>query len=215
MERYGLPQLRKRVIIVGNLEQCKFDFPEPTHFEQATLFDQDQNRLLSILDAIGDLPPASDTGEVHYNRELENDYQRFMRRVDDHPVLHHQAKRLNEAAQRRIALIKQGETMKHLPGELQHPSFTRRSFRRVMDGTPTEKRGGAPSGLKRLIAHEPSLTITSGSTTEFVHPIADRPLTLRECARIQSFPDWYNFRGSWSSIATQIGNAIPPYLWRF
>src|SRR5579885_2708778 len=100
--------------------------------------------------------------------------------------------------------------MKHLPEELQHPSFTRRSYRRVMDGTPTEKRGGPPSGLKRLVALEPSLTITSGSYSEFIHPIENRPLTLRECARIQSFPDWFEFKGSWSSIATQIGNAIPP-----
>ncbi len=79
-----------------------------------------------------------------------------------------------------------------------------------MDGTPTEKRGGAPSGLKRLFGHEPSLTITSASSTEFIHPTENRPLTLRECARIQSFPDWYEFSGSWNAIATQIGNAIPP-----
>lgn len=45
---------------------------------------------------------------------------------------------------------------------------------------------------------------------EFVHPVQNRLLTLRECARIQSFPDWYNFTGSFSSISTQIGNAIPP-----
>lgn len=210
MERYGLPQLRKRVIIVGNLEQCNFDFPEPTHSKYATLFDQSQKRLVSILDAIEDLPPASDTGNVLYDKKPQNDYQRRMHHIDNEPVLYHQIKKLNEAAQQRIALLKQGETMRHLPEELQHPSFTRRSYRRVMDGTPTEKRGGAPSGLKRLIADEPSLTITSGSTSEFIHPIANRSLTLRECARIQSFPDWYNFQGSWTSISTQIGNAIPP-----
>ena len=79
-----------------------------------------------------------------------------------------------------------------------------------MDGTPSEKRGGAPSGLKRLIGAEPSLTITSASPSEFVHPTEDRLLTLRECARIQGFPDGFNFVGSWSSVATQIGNAIPP-----
>jgi DNA (cytosine-5)-methyltransferase 1 len=81
-----------------------------------------------------------------------------------------------------------------------------------MDGTPIEKRGGAPSGLKRLLAAKPSLTITSASPTEFIHPTKGRLLTLRECARIRSFPDWYEFHGSWSSIATQIGNAIPPLL---
>ena len=104
--------------------------------------------------------------------------------------------------------------MKDLPAHLQHPSFSRRSLRRVMDGTPTEKRGGAPSGIKRLIAAQPSLTITSAAPTEFVHPLENRSLTLRECARIQSFPDWFEFAGSTSSIATQIGNAIPPLFMR-
>src|SRR5947209_11619559 len=148
--------------------------------------------------------------EVLYNSEPQSDYQRRLYRVDNHPILHHQTKSLNEFAQQRINLLKQGDTMKNLPEHLQHASFTRRSYRRVKDGTPTEKRGGAPSGLKRLYAHEPSLTITSASPTEFIHPFENRPLTLRECARIQSFPDWYEFRGSWNAIATQIGNAIPP-----
>ena len=100
--------------------------------------------------------------------------------------------------------------MKNLPDELQHPSFRRRAFRRVMDGTPTERRGGAPSGLKRLVAEDPCLTITSAAPTELIHPFDHRPLTLRECARLQSFPDWFEFEGSWNSVALQIGNAIPP-----
>jgi site-specific DNA-cytosine methylase len=72
------------------------------------------------------------------------------------------------------------------PEHLQHPSFSRRALRRVMDGTPTERRGGAPAGLKRLHADQPALTITSAAPTEFVHPIFDRLLTLRgivECCR--------------------------------
>jgi DNA (cytosine-5)-methyltransferase 1 len=210
MERYGLPQRRKRVVIVGNLEQCNFSFPESTHFRHPPMLDAEQRTILSVLDAIGDLPSPTDTGEVYCNEETQCDYQMRLRRTDNHFILHHLIKRQNDAVQQRINLLKQGETMKHLPENLQHPSFAKRSYRRVMDGTPTEKRGGAPSGLKRLIAHDPSLTITSGSPTEFVHPIENRSLTLRECARIQSLPDWYEFKGSWSSIATQIGNAIPP-----
>lgn len=210
MEQHGLPQRRKRVVIVGNLERCNFHFPQPTYWEQPTLPTVEQQVQRRILDAIDDLPAASDTGEVFYEREPQNDYQRWLRRTDDLPVTIHQIKRLNQAAQQRIRLLKQGETMKQLPKDLQHPSFTRRSYRRVMDGTPTEKRGGAPSGLKRLVSGEPSLTITSGAPSEFIHPTKNRPLTLRECARIQSFPDWYEFNGSCNSIATQIGNAIPP-----
>ena len=79
--------------------------------------------------------------------------------------------------------------MKDLPQSLQHDSFKRRASRRVCDGTPSEKRGGAPSGLKRLSYDEPCLTITSAAPSEFVHPTQNRTLTIRECARIQTFPD--------------------------
>lgn len=210
MEQYGLPQRRKRAIVVGNLEQCAFTFPEPTHLEYPALPFLEQYHQLSVLDAISDLPNPSEAKGVTYQGKPQNSYQKHLRRVDGKPVLHHSVKPLNEFAQQRIHLLAPGGTMKDLPESLQHPSFARRAFRRVMDGTPTEKRGGAPSGIKRLIAHEPALTITSASPTEFIHPIQDRPLTLRECARIQSFPDWYEFSGSPNSVATQIGNAIPP-----
>jgi DNA (cytosine-5)-methyltransferase 1 len=114
--------------------------------------------------------------------------------------------------QKRIEALLPGQTMKDLPEFLQHESFMRRANRRVMDGTPSEKRGGAPSGLKRLIGSEPSLTITSASTREFIHPRQDRCLTIRECARLQGFPDEFEFCGSAADQIKQIGNAIPPLL---
>ena len=100
--------------------------------------------------------------------------------------------------------------MKDLPPELQHDSFKRRASRRVCDGTPSEKRGGAPSGLKRLSYDEPCLTITSAAPSEFVHPTQDRTLTIRECARVQTFPDSFAFKGTDAQKILQIGNAIPP-----
>jgi len=81
-----------------------------------------------------------------------------------------------------------------------------------MDGTPSEKRGGAPSGLKRLRLDEPSLTITGAAVREFIHPIENPCLTIRECARIQTFPDDFIFSGSNGDKIQQIGNAIPPML---
>lgn len=211
LEKYGLPQRRKRVIVVGNLERCVFDFPQETHgeAETATLFDP-PTPLLSLFDALDDMAAPADSGEVAFTSPPRNEFQRALRRQDNGPVTLHTIKKVNDTAARRIRHLRQGRTMKDLPEDLQHPSFTRRAFRRVMDGTPTEKRGGAPSGLKRLIGAEPSLTITSAAPSEFVHPTQDRLLTLRECARLQSFPDAFTFTGSWSSVATQIGNAIPP-----
>ena len=210
MEKYGLPQRRKRVIVVGNRECCAFNFPEEMFGEVVggALFGPTPQ--LSILDAIGDMPNAVEAGGVSFTTSPVTDYQRQMRRTDDKQVSLHTTKRANETTAKRIRHLGQGKAMKDLPEELQHVSFTRRAYRRVMDGTPTEKRGGAPSGLKRLTGAEPSLTITSASATEFVHPIEDRLLTHRECARIQAFPDWFTFSGSWSSVATQIGNAVPP-----
>jgi DNA (cytosine-5)-methyltransferase 1 len=102
--------------------------------------------------------------------------------------------------------------MKDLPQDLQHASFRRRANRRVSDGIPTEKRGGAPAGYKRLHGELNALTITSAAPHEFIHPIYNRTLTLRECARLQSFPDDFNFNGKANSIAKQIGNAIPPLV---
>jgi len=79
-----------------------------------------------------------------------------------------------------------------------------------MDGTPTERRGGAPHGLRRLYADQPSKAITSFARSEFIHPTEDRFLTLRECARIQTFADDFIFSGKLADQALLIGNAVPP-----
>lgn len=110
----------------------------------------------------------------------------------------------------RYRLLHQGQTMKDLPRQYWHDSFQRRAFRRVRDGTPTEKRGGAPAGIRRLRGDRQCLTITGAAPREFIHPHSHRPLTLRECSRLQTFPDSYQFVGSQASIARQIGNAVPP-----
>ncbi len=102
--------------------------------------------------------------------------------------------------------------MRDLPSELWHESYRRRAFRRVMDGTPSEKRGGAPAGLRRLKPDEPSKAITGAARSEFLHPFENRNLTLRECARLQTFSDDFVFAGSIGERQQLIGNAVPPRL---
>ena len=102
--------------------------------------------------------------------------------------------------------------MRDLPEALHHESYRRRAFRRVMDGTPTEQRGGAPAGIRRLSPDEPSKAITGGARSEFLHPSEHRSLTLRECARLQTFPDTFEFCGTGSEQGQLIGNAVPPRL---
>ena len=82
-------------------------------------------------------------------------------------------------------------------------------------GKMFDSEGGKTGILKRLSMNEPSVTILTQPTqkqTERCHPLYDRPLTIRESARVQSFPDDWIFSGSISSQYRQIGNAVPPNL---
>ncbi|MGA2544156.1 MAG: DNA cytosine methyltransferase [Verrucomicrobiota bacterium] len=209
---YGVPQRRKRVLIVGNRLGHDFLFPGPVTPFSGSIFRKGE---VTFLTATSDLPPATQDPEraLDYGGPPHNELQAYLR-GEARTITDHCAAALSGIQLERARALRPGQTMKDLPEDLQHESFRRRAFRRVMDGTPVEKRGGAPSGLKRLIASEPSLTITSAATREFVHPMEDRLLTLRECARLQTFPDWFRFAGSAASRIQQIGNAIPPMLAR-
>lgn len=204
---YGLPEKRKRVIVVGNRIGAEFKMPNPTHSELESLFGS--NKQLSIWDAISDLENQAD-GEA-YKTPPQNAYQELLR-GDSKVVRDHKTPELPDIQLKRIRGLQQGQSMRDLPAHLQHPSYAKRANRRVSDGTPSEKRGGAPAGLQRLRADLPSKTITSAAYREFIHPTKDRPLTIRECARIQGFPDAFEFVGSQQSISKQIGNAVPPLI---
>lgn len=183
MHEYGIPQRRKRVIIIGNREGKDFQFPKTVINASGFRY---KNGVASLKDAIEDIES------------------------NDIPTINHIRKQEDGIKLLRIKGLKEGGTMKDLPKELQHESYAKRSARRVCDGIPSEKRGGAPSGLKRLVYAEPCLTITGSCTGEFVHPTQDRMLTIRECARIQTFPDDFVFCGTDAQQEQQIGNAIPP-----
>ncbi len=207
---HGVPQRRKRVLIVGNRLGHDFVFPEPVSRFSGSIFRKGE---VTFASAAGDLPPACKDADrpLTYGDPPQNGLQVWLR-GGAAAVTNHFAPALSEIQLDRVRGLRPGQTMKDLPEHLQHESFRRRAFRRVMDGTPVERRGGAPSGLKRLFTDEPSLTITSAATREFVHPTEDRFLTLRECARLQTFPDCFVFAGNAASRSQQIGNAIPPML---
>ncbi len=209
---YGIPQRRKRVLIVGNRFGHDFLFPEPVTRFSGSIFRKGE---VTFATAVDDLPPAATEGgePLAFRESPQNELQAYLR-GEAGTVTDHYSMVLSDVQLERVRGLQPGQTMKDLPEHLQHESFRRRAFRRVKDGTPVEKRGGAPSGLKRLFANEPSLTITSAATREFVHPTEDRLLTLRECARLQTFPDRFEFTGSAASRIQQIGNAIPPMLAR-
>lgn len=212
---YGLPQTRKRVFIVGNKLGLDFTFPEQ-QFSYDSGKAKSKSELPfapSLIDAISGLGPATKTKGAltpYTDFFASNNYDALMRcgNEKNSVSLHYDLTRDEDAA--RHAMLKEGQTMKDLPSEYWHSSYIKRANRRVKDGIPTEKRGGAPAGIKRLHGKLQCLTITGAASREFIHPEFNRPLTVRECARIQSFPDNYEFDGGMQSITQQIGNAVPP-----
>jgi len=191
---WDVPQLRKYVVVVGTLDsdtpvfhptRQAYGSPGANKPEHANL-----PLTMTVDDALSGLGKPSD--------EPPGD-----------PVDHYSYVP-SRIVRRRIALLKEGDTMRDLPPRFQHPSYQRRANRRVSDGTPREHRGGAPFGIRRLFGDEPSKTITGNSIRELVHPHENRFLTLRECARLQTFPDWFLFAGEQENKEKLIANAVPP-----
>ncbi|QWF18550.1 DNA cytosine methyltransferase [Lysobacter capsici] len=212
---YGVPQTRKRVLIVGNRMGADFRFPAERFSYDSGKAKKSNGRPFapSLMQAIAGLGAPARTREqavAYAAAQPSNDYDASMRSGNVGGTVSDHVDATLAADADRYRLLAAGQSMKDLPEALWHASFKRRAFRRVMDGTPTERRGGAPSGLKRLHGDLQSLTITGASARELIHPQADRPLTRRECARIQTFPDRYRFHGGAADVARQIGNAVPP-----
>ncbi len=207
---YGIPQRRKRVVLVGNRLGHIFKFPPASHNVSGAIFRKSE---ATFMQATSDLPPASTdiSATLEYSTPAQNELQEILR-LNTTQVKQHFFLPQGAEQQARIEILEPGQTMKDLPPEMQHVSFRRRANRRVCDGTPTEKRGGAPSGIKRLFPDEPALTITGAAMREFVHPKENRTLSLRECARLQTFPDDFHFFGSTAAALQQIANAVPPLL---
>ena len=192
---FGVPQHRKRVLAIGGFG---FDptFPEPTH----SAFGAPGAQLAAI-----HLPKAITVEEAI--RTLPSP----PKQAPGHPVDHYSGP-VDTERLLKITTLEPGQTMRDLPEEYWHASYRRRAYRRVKDGMPTERRGGAPAGMRRLRPNEPSKAITGRASSELVHPWENRFLTLRECARLQTFPDNFVFHGTRAERALLIGNAVPPRL---
>ncbi len=182
---FGVPQRRRRLIMIG-VRIGEPVFPKPSHGRPGDKAVKEGilKPWRTVRDAIFDLPPLG-PGE------------------EDPRIPNHVTKRLPEHWLRLIkAIPKDGGSRKDTSPELWLPCHRRHK--------------GHADVFGRLAWNKPSNTITTGcwnpSKGRFVHPEQDRGLSLRECARLQSFPDNFIFEGPPSAIAIQIGNALPPLL---
>lgn len=192
---FGVPQHRKRVVAIGGLGWSP-SFPSFTH---------------SAFGAPGaELARTSTTLTTPTLSAALSVLPRAVARGESCPDEDHTFTPLEGADLQRAELLQPGQRMADLPEELWHDSYRKRAFRRVKDGTPTERRGGAPSGIRRLRPDEPSKAITGGSLRDFLHPKENRSLTIRECAILQTFPLTFQLCGSQADRIQLVGNAVPP-----
>lgn len=198
---YGVPQVRERVIIIGTKLNTEFNYPEATHYnseEEQNLLNQNLKPHLTLAEAISDLPFIKSNEEsFEYTTKPVNDFQKLMRKNAPKKLMDHNAPNNNENLVKIMESLPDGGTPEDLPEEMRPKS-------------------GFANTYCKLWWNRPSTTITRNlstpSSSRCIHPKAPRPLTTREGARIQCFPDNYVFYGSRSDKNLQIGNAVPTFL---
>lgn len=191
---YGVPQHRERVILVGFQGENIFAYPEPTHGDGVP------GRLpwVTYGDALCDLPSLKSGQENNaYSGEPQNAFQEFIRKGGETVLREHAAPKNGEHLIRIMEALKEGQSKDDLPEEIRPKS-------------------GYGNTYAKLWWDRPSTTITRNfacpSSSRCVHPRDSRAMSIREGARLQSFPDDYQFYGSDGMKRLEIGNAVPPLL---
>ena len=189
---YGVPQHRSRLFIVGIRGKRAFEWPRP------------RGAHPDLRSAIGDLPrifPAQREERLPY-RGPRTTLQRRLRRgvaaSDLHWVYDHITRDVRPDDAKAFALLKPGDTYADLPPSLQRYSAN-----------------GFTDKYNRLLWNQLSRSVTAHLEKDgywYIHPSQDRTISIREAARIQTFPDWFRFAGQPSKRFKQIGNAVPPLL---
>lgn len=192
--KYGVPQNRKRFFIIGNKKVgnkgIKFNFENLK-----------QKPIVSVKEAIFDLP-SMDNGETSHKKKYKDransDYSRLMRKHSSVATQNYLTKNKDHIIDR-YKVIKEGENWVAAKRNGHLDSYT--STKHTHSGI-----------YKRLEQDKPSVTIANYRKSMLIHPIEHRGLSLREAARLQSFPDDFEFSGPLSYQQQQVGNAVPPLL---
>ena len=215
---FGVAQKRRRYFILASrFENWRLSAPKPTTKAED---------YVTVGDAFAGLPnviPNTNEEATEYTNEtsayadlLRNDAFWRRPRTVEQRLTYQMPMKHRQCTLERFALLQPGDSLKSLFERYQGDDRQRLQAQRILPKKMFIKRN------YRLPIDQPSPTVTSHCLDEFVHPIHDRALTVRECARLQSFPDSYNFCGGPYIIPhidrttqdkyEQIGDAVPPLL---
>ena len=204
---FGVPQVRRRIFFAATKHGSGFIWPAKTHFRSDENLSESPKHV-TVTDALGDLPALSRpkkrakvTDSVRkYRKDPSSPYQiwarRGMKTLSNNITRWHRKKDI--------------EVFKNmLPGsKWSQLSSADRSKIGYSNDSFNDK-------WKRLPVDKPSWTVTSHLSRDgymYIHPTQSRTISVREAARLQSFPDWFKFKGSRGAQFKQVGNAVPPLL---
>ena len=208
---YGVPQNRKRMILVGCKKKYIFNYPKLSHTDH--LRDDKSNigfiknvkQCVTLFDAISDLPNITDdwrVDEVEYSKNINlSSYQKLMRKNNKKTVRNNRCRMSNERAKKVFSHMSEGSKYMDLDPKVRKILPFREDI--FFDR------------LKRLDFSKPSWTVIAHIGMDgymYIHPTELRTLSVREAARIQSFPDNFIFIGNMQNSYVQVGNAVPPIL---
>lgn len=213
--KYGVPQRRHRFfILAAKKEKYQIVEPDETCKNEVTVRDAFID-ISEVVANTGIENPIYIEDDSEYSLLMKDD--KFWRReTTEKKLLNHLPMNHRKHVIERFGILQQGESLKGLFARLSPQELEEYQKRKVIPKTIYVKRN------YRLRWNEASPTVTSHCLDEFVHPVQDRALTVRECARLQSFPDSYDFVGGPYLVAhddrnqqdkyEQIGDAVPPLL---
>lgn len=187
-EDYGVPQRRYRLFIIGSKNGYKVTAPPLSRYR------------FTVWDAISDLPILENGASISrlpYSSRKCSKYAKKMRR--NHLYCENNIVTKNsDSIVERYKYIPEGGNWQNIP---EHLMGNYKNFHRCHTGI-----------YHRLAADKPSLVVGNFRKNMMIHPKSNRGLSVREAARLQSFPDDYVFYGALGSQQQQVGNAVPPIL---
>lgn len=221
---YGVPQIRKRLVVIATKKEIKDPFPIKTHTieENPDLFSVGLKKCPTLWEAISDLPviEARQGAEVQpYTNDPQNSYQEELRKGSKE-LYNHKAMNHSPRLVERFSAMEWGHSTSDVPDHLKP---LKRNSTEISDKVYDQNN-------RRMYPHKPCHTVPASFYANFVHPFKNRNFTAREGARIQSFPDWYVFKGKPTVVShkllnregrtedthlcqyNQIGNAVPPLM---
>lgn len=213
---YGVPQRRSRYFILASKDDSIVLNPPKSKNTKYVTVREAFTGLPNVIPNSG-VEGTEYTGEeTEYTRLIKNNSFWNIESSNPEVITYHMPMKHRECTLKRFALLQPGESLKDLFEKYKGEEREKLQEERILPKKMFIKRN------HRLIEDEPSPTVTSHCLDEFVHPEYNRALTVRECARLQSFPDSYNFCGGSYLVPhidrteqdkyEQIGDAVPPLL---